>query len=92
MVLRRTHLNSLLEIFDIIPINVMVGANRFFQFWANDHTRTLSARATGEDHNAPTGVLERSFKQPNSNAHGDTGTSQCSLVIGDRPWVALQLF
>lgn len=92
MIGRTTHLDSLLEIFDVIPINVVVGSNGLFQFWANDHAWALSARATGEDHNAPTGILERSFKQPNSNADSDAGAPQRSLVIGDRPWVALQLF
>ena len=53
--------------------------------------RTLGGRTTGEDHNAPTGILEGGFKQTNSDAEGSASTSEGALVVRNGPRVTLKL-
>lgn len=85
------HLNRLLVVFDIVPVDVMVGSHRLLQFRPNNMARTFGGRSTGEDHDTSTGVLERSLQETNSNAQSNASTSQRSSVISNRPWVMLKL-
>jgi hypothetical protein len=89
--LDKAYLDSLLEIFDVVPINVVMRSDRLLQLWTDNNTGTLGCWATSEDHDASTCILERRFQQPNSNADSDTGTSQGTLIVSNWPGITLQL-
>lgn len=86
-----SHLERLLVIFDVVTINIVVRTKRLPQLRTDNQTRSLGGGATREQHDASTCILEGGFKQTNSNAESNTGTSQRSLVVGNRPRVTLQL-
>lgn len=85
----RTYLDSFLVVLDVVSINIVVRADRLLQLRADDMTRALSGRTTGEDHDASTRVLERGLEQTNGNAKRNTSTSERTLVIRNRPRIAL---
>lgn len=69
----------------------MMGSHRLLQFRSNNVTGTFGGRATGEDHNTSTSILERSLQETNSNAQSNASTSQGSSIVSNRPRVMLQL-
>jgi hypothetical protein len=70
----------------------VVGTNWLLQFRPNDVTRALCSGTAGENHDAPTGVLEGCLEQANSNTQSYTSASEGSLVVGNGPRITLQLF
>jgi hypothetical protein len=70
----------------------VVGTNGFLELVSNNQTRTLGSCTAGEKHDAGTGVLERGFEKANGNSQGNACASEGSLVVGNGPWVTLQLF
>lgn len=87
-----TYLDSLLIELDVIPVNIMMGTNRFLQLGRNNVARPFRGWTTGEGHDAPSGILERSLQQPNGDAQSNTSAAKGSLVVGHGPGIALQLF
>jgi hypothetical protein len=90
-IIRPTYLQRFLIVLDIVPIDVMMRPDRFPQLWSDDHTRALSGRSTGEEHNPASHVDELRLQKTYSNTEGHTGTSQRTFVISYRPGVLLQL-
>jgi hypothetical protein len=86
------YLDSLLVVLDIIPVDIVMGAHWLLQFWSNDVTGAFRSGTAGENHNAPTSVLEGCLEQANSNTQSHTSASEGSLVIGNGPRITLQLF
>ena len=58
----QTYLDSLLVILDVIPVNVVVRTNGFFQLGANNVTGALSSSSTSEEHDTSTCILEGSLE------------------------------
>jgi hypothetical protein len=86
------YLDSLLVVLDVIPVNVVVGTHWLLQLRSNDVTRAFRSGTAGENHDAPTSVLEGCLEQANSNTQSHTSASEGSLVIRNGPRISLQLF
>jgi hypothetical protein len=64
----------------------------FSQLGAHNHTRTFGSRATTEQHDPAAHVYELGLQQADANTKSNSGTPQRALVVGNGPWVPLQLF
>lgn len=88
---QQSYFNSLLEILDIVPVNIMMRADRFLQLGGNNIARTFGGCTTGEGHDTGTGVLEGGFQQANCNAQSNTSATKGSLVVCHGPGITLHL-
>lgn len=52
------HLESFLEVLDVVPVNIVVGSNGLTKLGADDHARAFSGRASSEKHDSPASILK----------------------------------
>ena len=86
-----SHLHGLLEVFDVVPVDVVMRAHRLTQLGADDHARSFGGRPAREQHDPAARVLVRRFHQTHGDAEGDTGAPERTLVARRRPWILLEL-
>ena len=82
-----SHLRSALEMFDAIPLDVVVGSYGFLQLIANDHAGPFRGGSTREQHDACSSVWKCGLQQPYSNTERNASATESTLIIGNWPRV-----
>ena len=75
-----------------IPINIMVGSDWFLQLIAHYHPGTLRGRTTSKQHHPCPSIRIRCLKQANSNTQCNTGATQSTFIVSDRPRIPREAF
>lgn len=86
-----SHLRSLLEVLDAVPVDIMVRSDRLLELVRDDHTRSFRRRTARKQHDPRSRVRERALQETDRHAHRHARASLGALVVRYGPWIPLEL-